>query len=326
MSGGVIVVAAVVGALALFETVLPWAFAALRKWRRQAKEAWVVRTQLSCGDSNLTLPQSATSSLAQGGTKDSRFVSGAPPKEPCAPSLRQSENEGVQNEKENEADANRLWEEARGMTHRFKPDEIKDGEYLRKIQMAAELGHLEAMAKLGTYAFRRKRYVEAFYWRWRAEAGGWHETEKPTLREIRLEWRLRGCPTEYDNDFGEERGKFARTVLRLQCGVDAAGARQRLKRLAERGVEEARLFLGKHQPQGPACEVRLVGGELESYSHILTLLFEILPLICHYGVAKAGFGMCIKKGLFYTHRECEDFDRIRARLRVGVSCARDLWS
>ena len=244
MSIELLVAVGVVGALVLCETVLPWAFTALRRWRRRAKE----RTQLPSDDSNGTLPQSATSSLAQGGTKDSRFASGAPPKEPCAPSassLRQSENEGVQNEEENEADANRLWEEARRMTHRFKPDEIRDSEYLRKIQMAAELGHLEAMAKLGTYAFRRKRYVEAFYWRWRAEAGGWHGTEKPTLREIRLEWRLRGCPTEYDNDLGEDRGKFARAVLRLQCGVDAAGARQRLKRLAERGVEEARLFLGK---------------------------------------------------------------------------------
>ena len=35
-----------------------------------------------------------------------------------------------------------------------------------------------------------------------------------------------------------------RAVLRLQCGIDAAGARRRLKRLADRGVEEARLFLG----------------------------------------------------------------------------------
>ena len=107
-----------------------------------------------------------------------------------------------------------------------------------------ELEHLEAMAKMGTYAFRRRRYVEAFYWRWRAEANGWRGTEKPTLREIRSEWQLRGCPTEYDNDLGEERGKFARAVLRLQCGIDAAGARRRLKRLADRGVEEARLFLG----------------------------------------------------------------------------------
>ena len=223
VSGGVIVVAAVVGALALFETVLPRAFAALRKWRRQAKG----RTQLPSANANLAKTDVATT-----------LPSVATPQSVFAKVDAKNDGRGTSEE------ARQLWEEARGMMHRFTPDEIKDSEYLRKIQRAAELGHLEAMAKMGTYAFRRRRYVEAFYWRWRAEANGWRGTEKPTLREIRSEWQLRGCPTEYDNDLGEERGKFARAVLRLQCGIDAAGARRRLKRLADRGVEEARLFLG----------------------------------------------------------------------------------
>ncbi len=57
-----------------------------------------------------------------------------------------------------------------------------------------------------------------------------------------------GCPEEYENAYGEfteEQGVFARAVLRLQCGVDSQYARARLKELADRGVPEARLFLGK---------------------------------------------------------------------------------
>ena len=147
------------------------------------------------------------------------------------------------------AEAGRLWEEARGMAHCFAPDEIKDGEYLRKIQMAAELGHVEAMAKLGTYAFRNSRYVEAFYWRWRAEANGWRETEKPTLREIRLQWMGLGCRAEHgleeSGNIDSDQASFARAVLRLQCGINSPGARQRLKELADCGSKDAKLFLGQ---------------------------------------------------------------------------------
>ena len=236
MGGGIIVTASVVGALALFETVLPWVFAALRKWRSRTEEAGGVRTQLPCGDSNLTLPQSATSSLAQGGTR-----------KPCAlsaSSLRQSENESILNEEEN-AEARQLWEEARGMTHRFTPDWEKDQEYLSKIYAAARLGHLEAMTKLGEYAGRRGAVVEAFYWTLLAELKG-AKGLKVQLRELRLRWQALGCPDQYRNayrDFTEEQGVFARAVLRLQCGVNPQYARARLKELAERGVEEARLFL-----------------------------------------------------------------------------------
>ena len=152
-------------------------------------------------------------------------------------------------------DPARLWEEARAMKHRFAPDEIKDKEYLQKVQAVAELGHVEAMAKLGTYAFRNKRYVEAFYWRWRAEANGWGETEKPTLREIRLRWMRRGCRAEHSKEkagnIRSDQASFARAVLRLQCGVDPAGARQHLRKLVEWGSEDAKLFLARTSGTSP---------------------------------------------------------------------------
>ena len=133
------------------------------------------------------------------------------------------------------------------MTHRFKPDWEKDQEYLSKIYAAARLGHLEAMTKLGEYAGRRGAVVEAFYWTLLAELKG-AKGLKVQLRELRSRWQALGGPEQYRNaykDFTEEQGVFARAVLRLQCGIDAAGARRRLKRLADRGVPEAQMFLGK---------------------------------------------------------------------------------
>lgn len=219
--------------MVLFETVLPRAFAALRRWRRRAREMGA-KIGTPCGDSNRTLPQSATSLLAQGGTKELCA--------PSAPFLRQSENESVL--KEN-TEARRLWEEARGMAHRFLPDWEKDQDYLAKIYAAARLGHLEAMAKLGEYAGRRGAVVEAYYWTLLADLKGVAGL-KVQLRELRSRWQALGCPEQYRNtygDFTEEQGVFARAVLRLQCGVDPQYARARLRELAERGLEEARLFL-----------------------------------------------------------------------------------
>ena len=137
------------------------------------------------------------------------------------------------------------------MTHRFEPDWEKDQEYLSKIYAAARLGHLEAMTKLGEYAGRRGAVVEAFYWTLLAELKG-ATGLKVQLRELRSRWQDLGCPEQYRNaykDFTEEQGVFARAVLRLQCEVDPQYARARLTELADRGVEEAWLFLDKKNRQ-----------------------------------------------------------------------------
>ena len=133
------------------------------------------------------------------------------------------------------------------MTHNFTPDWEKDREYLAKVYTAARLGHLEAMVKLGEYAGRRGAVVEAFYWTILAELKG-ATGLGVALREMRSRWLSEGCPEEYENaytDFTEEQGVFARAVLRLQCGVAPQYARARLKELADRGLPEAQLFLGK---------------------------------------------------------------------------------
>ena len=270
VSGGVIVVAAVVGTLALFETVLPWAFAALRQWRRQAKEAGGVRTQLPSANANWAKTAVANdaralevSSCSARATPQSVFAKvdaltndATLAFSDCGVATEGSVVATSENAKSayrerdlrsNEVDANRLWEEARTMTHRFKPDWKKDHDYLSKIYTAARLGHLEAMVKLGEYAGRRGAVVEAFYWTILAELKG-ATGLNVQLRELRSRWQSLGCPKQYRNaytDFTEEQGVFARAVLRLQCGVDPQYARARLKELADRGVPEAQLFLGK---------------------------------------------------------------------------------
>ena len=150
-------------------------------------------------------------------------------------------------ELETAGDAQRLWEEARGMAHPYNPDWENDREYLSKIHSAACLGHLEAMLKLGDYAFRRERIVEAYYWTLMANLRG--ETEvKTALEEMRKKWVQEGCPPEYENvreGFTEQQGVFARAVLRLRCGIDAAMARKRLAELEAAGCKEA-LLLKSH--------------------------------------------------------------------------------
>lgn len=241
------VLGAVVCGLIVCETVLPRAFAALRKWRRERAKA----------KRELKEKVEGAATVVGGGLRPPRENEVTLPDAPvaavpCPTSSVQDEGGEGQGQGtmdvgrlEDRTEADRLWSEAREMPHNFTPDWERDQEYLSKIYAAAKLGHLEAMVKLGEYAYRRRAVVEAFYWTLLAELKG-AKGLGVTLREMRSRWLAEGCPAEYSNaytDFTEEQGVFARAVLRLQCGVDPQYARARLKELADRGVPEAQLFL-----------------------------------------------------------------------------------
>ena len=103
--------------MALFETVLPWAFAAVRRWRREQARV-----------SNRTVAVSATGAvtadpLASATVPAASSLRGAVTADPLASATRRDAAGTV-----GDLDANRLWEEARGMTHCFKPDWEKDRE------------------------------------------------------------------------------------------------------------------------------------------------------------------------------------------------------
>ena len=227
MNGGVIVAVCVVAALALAETLVPRLLCVLAHWRQERARA--IRNA-SAGAKAPVGEVERVETVGQverieeadeaAGRSSSQFADGG-------------------------ANAQMLWEEAREMPHNFIPDPDEDRDYLTRVHGAAKLGHLEAMVKLGDYAYRRGAVVEAFYWTLLAELKG-ATGLGAALREMRVRWMSEGCPEEYENtyvEFTEEQGVFARAVLRLQCGVDPQYARARLKELAERGVEDAMRFL-----------------------------------------------------------------------------------
>ncbi len=98
-------------------------------------------------------------------------------------------------------------------------------------------GHLEAQAKLGEYAFRRRRMVEAYYWMKLAQLNG-----KPGLelrmRECRTRWLVGGCHSERDNVyelFTARQSAVGRTALRIDSGVQVERALARLNEMASEG-------------------------------------------------------------------------------------------
>ena len=241
--------AGVVGALALCETVLPRAFAAMRRWRRNQVRAKTAERKTTVGGVVPNAPQPVSNADSLGGGCDAQGTAHSTSHaDPIGRSAPEAEKRPIpQSLHPRSDDANRLWEEAREMPHNFIPDPKTDGDYLSKVYTAARLGHLEAMAKLGEYAYRRGTVVETYYWTLLAELKG-AKGLGAALRKMRAQWVAAGCPPEYENTYGgftEEQGVFARAVLRLQCGVNPQYARARLKELAERGVPEARLFLGQ---------------------------------------------------------------------------------
>ena len=159
------VVAWVVGALALYETVLPWVFSEVRKWRRRARETRKARAQLPSESAKVDAPANDAAFAVSDSAADATEKGDSPKVEPSLATSEYAKSAYCAGDlRSNEVDANRLWEEARGMAHRFRSDWKRNQEYLAKVYGAARLGHLEAMTKLGDYAYRRGALVEAYYW------------------------------------------------------------------------------------------------------------------------------------------------------------------
>ena len=229
MNGGVTVVLCIVGALALCEAVLPRALAALRRRRQDQANAAPSTGEGVPRAENEAVVQCPTSSVREAG------------------SGQRTEDRGQRQ------DARSAKRGARGAKRAVRaaiPPARLAFEDLASVYEEAKLGKPEALAWLGDYAYRRGVIVEAFYWTILAELRGADGLDE-TLCEMRTRWLSEGCPPEFENayaEFTEEQGEFARAVLRLQCDVDPQCACALLEELAERGVVEARLFLGETTP------------------------------------------------------------------------------
>lgn len=131
------------------------------------------------------------------------------------------------------------------MFHREVSDISTDWRYMNALYKAAELGHLEAMSKLGDYAYLREEQVEAFYWKLKVEfAGG--ICRNPSLNDIVGAWLEAGCPEDTEGlkaGFGEEQSSFAYAALCYRGGVDSETASITLNQLAKAGNPDAIRFL-----------------------------------------------------------------------------------
>lgn len=263
MSVSLIVVALVVGALVLCETVLPRIIRAVKR-RRQERARALENAPASETKSEEAVesvepaevkpdgPSEPTADVPVSGREKELLAEISRLEAECERLRRQLDvKASVRPECAAEDDplagmsARQLWEKARTIPHNFIPDAQEDEDYLRLVYGAAKLGHLEAMVKLGDYAYRRGAVVEAYYWTALAELKGATGVED-ALREMRTRWLAEDCPGEYENvydDFSEMQGSFARALLRIRCAVEAPLARERMKELAAQGCEEARLFV-----------------------------------------------------------------------------------
>lgn len=215
------VILGVMGGAFLLEVVLPYVLARLRPWleARRAK---------------------ANAIAAQ--TEEPEWVREQAEEEAWAEAEAKA---GEEAQAKVEAEAERRWTEARGLIHNESPDFSTDWQYMTLVYKAAELGHLEAMSKLGDYAFERGDIVEAFYWKHRVEMNG-GRCRNPSLMDIIGVWGDVGCPDggeEVSAGFTETHAAFAHAVLCLKSGTNPQFGNFRLKELADAGDEDAKQFL-----------------------------------------------------------------------------------
>lgn len=101
---------------------------------------------------------------------------------------------------------------------------------------------------LADSAFRDGHYVEAYFWALKAHYNG-SRTMTRTLAKYCAEWRRRGRPEEKDNvkdNFSANSGSFARSVLRIQCGIQPHKSIARIRELAAAGHRESIQYLHRH--------------------------------------------------------------------------------
>jgi len=147
-----------------------------------------------------------------------------------------------------EREARKDWARARLMKHSRNPDWDRDEEYLELVLESALGGCGEAMNKLGEYAFRRRAYVEEYYWAIKVEMAGVRNTGRQPIAILRqwLKHRTSKGRHGYHSGFFEDEYHFARAVMRVRSGVDRDKGLARLRQLVRNGYEDAVLFAQKN--------------------------------------------------------------------------------
>jgi len=151
-----------------------------------------------------------------------------------------------------ERQARKNWAKARLMKHPKIPSWTRDKAYLSLVLDAARGGCSEAMNKLADYAFRRRDYVEAYYWDLKLELAGFRVTGTQP-RDILQRWLKHGTKNDFcdfHSGFHDEQYLFARSILRIRSGIDREKGLHRLRKLVEAENRDAVLYAEKNDPAG----------------------------------------------------------------------------
>ena len=119
----------------------------------------------------------------------------------------------------------------------------QDGGYFQSLYQTAQAGSLSAMNKLGEFAFVRRNFVEAFYWKLMLEMRHGRPSGLPAQGVCRF-WQDVGCPapnTDEGGSFTENQSKLAMVVLDLWSGRHVHTPKETIRQMAEEGDKDALL-------------------------------------------------------------------------------------
>ena len=119
----------------------------------------------------------------------------------------------------------------------------QDDRYIQTLYRTAQAGNLSAMNKLGEFAFVRRDFVEAFYWKLMLELRHGKPSGLPAQGICRF-WQDVGCPeptADEGGSFTENQSRLAMAVLDLWSGRHVQTPKETIRQMAEEGDKDALL-------------------------------------------------------------------------------------
>ena len=119
----------------------------------------------------------------------------------------------------------------------------QDDRYMQTLYRTAQSGSLSAMNKLGEFAFVRRNFVEAFYWKLMLEMRHGRPSGLSAQGVCRF-WQDVGCPAPIADEggsFTENQSKLAMAVLDLWSGRHVHTPKETIRQMVEEGDKDALL-------------------------------------------------------------------------------------
>ena len=119
----------------------------------------------------------------------------------------------------------------------------QDDRYVQGLYQSAQSGSLSAMNKLGEFAFIRRNFVEAFYWKLMLEMRHGKPSGLPAQGVCRF-WQDVGCPAptaDEGGSFTESQSRIAMAVLDLWSGRHVHTPKETIRQMMEEGDKDALL-------------------------------------------------------------------------------------